>query len=126
MIKDIVKYLILGGLLYGGHYILSEMYPQRGLLSYKDVSQFILLLLFILSHILTVLISKKYNNVLLGQVFLGFSVFKLVSAAILIFVIKKISDDPISKSFILVFMGSYFFYLTLDVFTMLRNVKKGF
>ena len=126
MIKDIVKYLILGGLLYGGHYFLSEMYPQRGLLSYKDVSQFILLLLFILSHILTVLISKKYNNVLLGQVFLGFSVFKLVSAGILIFVIKKISEDPISKSFILVFMGSYFLYLTLDVFTMLRNVKKGF
>lgn len=125
MIKDIVKYLILGGLLYGGHYILSEIYPQRGLHTYKDVSQFILLLLFLLSHILTVLFSKMYN-VLIGQVFLGFTVFKLVSAGIFILIIKKMSEDPISISFILVFMVSYFFYLTLDVFTMLRNVKKGF
>ena len=61
----------------------------------------------------------------MGQVFLGFSVFKLVFAGLFIFTIKKLSEDSMSKTFIIVFMCSYFVYLILDVSLVLRNVKQN-
>jgi hypothetical protein len=122
--KDILNYIVVGGLLYGGHYFLSLKFIERGLVQNRDVSQIVLLFLFLISHCLTILLSKRFK-VLLGQVFLGFSVFKLVFAGMFIFTIKKLSEDPMSKTFILVFMGCYFVYLTLDVFLVLRNVKQN-
>lgn len=123
MIKDVFKYILVSGLLYGGHYFLSLIYPERGLVQNREVSHLVLLFLFLISHVFTIFLSRKFK-VLMGQVFLGFSVFKLVFSGTFIFVFKKISEEPMSKTFIIVFMGSYFCYLILDVISVLRNVKQ--
>jgi len=123
MIKDLLKYFILGGLLYGGHYFLSQNLPYQGLSTYRDISQFILFGIFVKSHVLTILLSRKFK-ILPGQVFLGFSVLKLILAGVMILLFKKLGDYPIGKSFTLVFMVSYFAYLAVDVWVMLDLLKK--
>ena len=123
MIKDIVKFMILGGLLYGGHYFLSIYLPEKDLGELRDVSQIFLFILFIKSHVLTKFLSIKYN-LLTGKVSLGFSIVKLIFAASFIIISKKIGDYEISKAFILLFMGSYFAYQTLDVLIMIRCLKE--
>lgn len=123
MIKDLIKYIVLSGLLFGGHYFLSEMLPGKGLGNYREEVHLMLFTLFIVSHVLSKIISKK-SSVLPGQIFLGFSVVKLISAGLFIFIIKQLSEVDISKAYILVFMASYFIYLGLDVLLMLKALNK--
>ncbi len=123
MIKDLLRYFILGGLLYGGHYFLSQNLPYKGLSTYRDLSHSILFTIFLVSHVLTIFLSRKFK-ILPGQVFLGFSVLKLILAGVMILLFKKVGDYPIGKSFTLAFMASYFAYLTIDVWVMLDLLKK--
>lgn len=123
MIKDLIKYIVLSGLLFGGHYFLSEMLPGKGFSNYREEAHLMLFTLFIASHILSKIISKK-SSVLPGQIFLGFSVVKLISAGLFIFIIKQLSEVDISKAYILVFMASYFTFLGLDVLLMLKALNK--
>lgn len=122
MIKDILKYTLLFGLLYGGHYFLSINFPEKGLIELRDVAQVFLFLLFIKSHVLTKALSSKFD-VLPGQVSLGFSVVKLVFAGSFILICKRLGGFEVSKAFILVFMSSYFIYQGLDVLILLKNLK---
>lgn len=123
MIKDITKYILIGGLLYGGHYFLATVFPDRGLTKYRDLSQVVLFLLFVKSHLFGFFLSKKFD-VLPGQIFLGFSVFKLIVAGLFMMFLKMANDAPVSKSFTLVFMVAYFSYLIVDVVLMMKAVKE--
>lgn len=115
--------MILGGLLFGGHSFLAEMFPDKGLEAYLLLSQTFLILLFIKGHLLTVFLSKKLN-LLIGQVFLGFSVAKFIFAGLLIFLLKKTGAEPISKGFIIVYMFSYFSYLIVEVLLVVKAANK--
>lgn len=123
MIKDLLKYSAIFGLLYGGHYFLSIYLPEKGLGELRDASQIFLFVLFVKSHVLTKFLSKKFD-VLAGQVSLGFSVVKLIFAGSYIMICKKIGGYELSKAFILLFMGSYFVYQTLDVLVMMKYLKE--
>ena len=120
MIRDIIKYTILGGLLYGGHYFLNALYPERALGENMNKSHVLLFLLFVKSHFIGDLLHKKFD-ILIGQVFMGFSVFKMILLGLYIFFLKKTGINPISNSFILTFMGSYFIYLSMDVYLTLKS-----
>lgn len=123
MTKALSIYMILGGLLFGGHSFLAEMFPDKGLEPYLLLSQTFLILLFIKGHLLTVFLSKKLN-LLIGQVFLGFSVAKFIFAGLLIFLLKKTGAEPISKGFIIVYMFSYFSYLIVEVLLVVKAANK--
>lgn len=123
MTRALSIYMILGGLLFGGHSFLAESYPENGLADYLILAQTFLILLFIKSHLLTVFLSKKLN-LLVGQVFLGFSVAKFIFAGMFIFLLKKTGEEPISKSFVAVYMFSYFTYLLVEVFLVLGEIQK--
>lgn len=102
---------------------MSVYLPDKGLGELRDLSQIFLFLLFVKSHILTKFLSKKFD-VLAGQVSLGFSVVKLIFAGSYMMICKKIGGYDLSKAFILLFMGSYFVYQTLDVLVMMRFLKE--
>lgn len=123
MITDIIRYIVLSGLLYGGHYFLSYKYPDRGLVENREVVHVFMLVLFLTCHLLVRLISKRFN-ILLGQVFLGFSVVKLILSGVFMFVLMKVSEEVLSKTFIIITMTSYFSYLLLDVITMLGVINR--
>lgn len=123
MIRALSIYMILGGLLFGGHSFLAETFPENGLESYLLMAQTFLILLFIKGHLLTLFLSKKLN-LLVGQVFLGFSVAKFIFAGMFILLLKKIGSEPISKSFILVYMFSYFTYLMVEVILVVKLAQE--
>lgn len=120
MIRDFIRYTILGGLLYGGHYFLNIVYPERALGENMMKSHILLFLLFVQSHFIGDLLHKKFD-ILIGQVFMGFSVFKMILLGLYIFFLKKTGLNPISNSFILTFMASYFIYLSMDVYLTLKS-----
>tara|TARA_B110000211_G_C14013655_1_gene524374 strand:- start:541 stop:918 length:378 start_codon:yes stop_codon:yes gene_type:complete len=123
MRKDISLYMILGGLLLVGHSFFAETFPERGLERFLIETQVFLFVLFLKGHLLTIFLSKKFN-VYLGQVFLGFSVSKFVFAGLFILFIQELGGPPISKSFILVFVFSYFTYLTAEVILLVKKLNK--
>ena len=123
MIKDISKYLIAFGLLYGGHYFLSVLYPELNLLKYRDVTQLFLVVLALVSHFSNSLLSSKFK-VLPGQVFLVFSVLKFILAGLYIFFLKKLLEFELSKAYILIFMAAYFCYLSIDVIILTKSINK--
>lgn len=122
MIKDIIKFTLLGGLFLGGHYFLGLDNPQFGSTKLIVITQLLLLALFLKSYILTVVLSEKFK-ILKGQLFLGFSVVKFIFAGLFIFFLKK-KGIPVEKPFILMFMLSYFSYLALDVISLIKILKK--
>ena len=124
MIKDLISYIITGGLLYGGHYFLSDNNPDNGLSLYREQAHLTLIVLFTLSHIIGVLLSTKFKA-LIGKVFLGFSVVKLIVVGSFFLILQNISETPITKDFTLVIMGCYFVYLMLDVVLMLKHLNKS-
>lgn len=124
MIKNLLKYILVGGLLYGGHYFFSETFLNKGLSNKRESAHLMLFLLFTISHLLTEFLGRRFS-LIPGQVFLIFSVVKLISAGLFMFVIKQISGLDISKSFTLAFMFSYFIYLILDISIVLKFLKSN-
>lgn len=116
--------MILGGLLLVGHSFFAEQFPEKGLEEYLVISQVFLFLLFLKGHLLTIFLSKKFD-IYLGQVFLGFSVSKFILAGLFILYLKRMGDLPLSKSYVLIFMFSYFTYLITEVFILLDKLKKA-
>jgi hypothetical protein len=123
MQKDISIYMIIGGLLLVGHSFFAEIFPDRQLESYLVEGQVFLFLLFLKGHILTAFLSKKFD-IYLGQVFLGFSVTKFVFAGLFFLYIQELGSIPLSKSFVLVFVFSYFTYLITEVILLVSVLNK--
>lgn len=123
MIKELLKFIVLSGLLFGGHYFFSLEYPQLGHSSLVILTQTILSLLFIQSHILTIVLSKKFK-IMVGMLFLIFSVVKFISGGLFVFYLKKTEMYEINNGFIIAFMMSYFAFLTLDVHVLVKRVAQ--
>ena len=115
--------MILGGLLLVGHSFFAETFPERGLERFLIASQLFLFILFLNGHVLTVFLSNKFD-IYLGQVFLGFSISKFVLSGLFILYIQSLGGAPISKSFILIFIFSYFTYLTTEVILLIKKLNK--
>jgi hypothetical protein len=115
--------MILGGLLLVGHSFFADNFPGRELHHYVIQVQVFLFLLFLKGHILTEILSKKFG-IYIGQVFLGFSVTKLIFAGLFILYIKRFEVFPVSKSYILLFMFSYFTYLLTEVVMLVGKLNK--
>lgn len=123
MIKSISNYIIVFGLLLVGHSFLHELFPEKGLGPLLYSSQIFLFLLFVKSHLLSLLIVKKTDTVP-GMVFLGFSVVKFIFGGLFFVVIKLTTEIELNKAFVAIFILSYFTYLTMDVLTMIRKIEK--
>ena len=123
MRKDISLHIILGGLLLVGHSFFSEIFPEKGLERFLMEAQVFLFLLFLKGHLLTLFLSKKFN-IYLGQLFLGFSVYKFIFSGLFILIIQRLEGPPISKSFILIFMFSYFTYLVAEVILLVKKLNQ--
>lgn len=122
MVKQTFPFVFIALLLTAMHYLLAKALPQLHLYDYFAKTHLILFLLFTKSHLLGIFLSKKFK-VLPGQIFLGFSVFKLLFAGSYILILKRFGDYTVSKPFILVFMACYFIYLAVDVWLMVRQAK---
>jgi|TARA_B110000261_G_C13073379_1_gene353100 hypothetical protein len=120
--KNIAIYTVLGGLLLVVHSFFVIQFPERGLEHYFVVGQVFLLLLFLLGHISTVLLSSNFD-IYLGQVFLGFSVFKFILTGLFILFLSKMGEFPLSKSYVLLFMFSYFIYLIVEVYILVGKLN---
>lgn len=122
MIKNILPFVLASIVLGGTHYSLAVLLPQYNLHDYFIKTQVILFLLFTKSHLLGLFLSTKFK-VLPGQIFLGFSVFKLLFAGSYILILKRFGTYDVSKPFILIFMACYFAYLSIDVWLMIKEAK---
>lgn len=123
MRKDISLYVIIGGLLLAGHSFFAEKFPETGVNHFLIESQVFLFLLFLKVHLLTLFLSKKFN-IYLGQLFLGFSVYKFIISGLFILLLQYIELYPISKSFVLTFMLSYFTYLVAEVVLLVNKLNE--
>ena len=81
---------------------------------------------FILFSILVFLLSKRstlsLNPQLFTQVFLGFTIIKLVLSLILVLIFKEESSAH-TKLYVLPFMGIYFIYTTYEVYFLTKIAK---
>ena len=123
MRKEISLYIIIGGLLLVGHSFFAEKFPERGIEHFLIETQVFLFLLFLKVHLLTLFLSKKFN-IYLGQLFLGFSVYKFIISGLFLLLLQYIELYPISKSFVLIFMVSYFTYLVTEVVLLINKLNE--
>lgn len=111
MIKDLAIFFIVIALLVLGAYALEQMLDKNLVESYPFLFGF-LFFIYAKTHVLTLFLSKKFD-LYIGQVYLGFTVYKFIFTSFY-FLFLKHTTTIYTKSFIIIFFASYFTLMIVE------------
>ncbi|HNQ67022.1 MAG TPA: hypothetical protein PKN32_01480 [Bacteroidales bacterium] len=120
--RAFINFSFLAIIVFAAHYLL--LYRFRINLYAPDVLYVhpFLFIITLATIIAVKIIFKKTRLNLLGYVYLGVSLVKML-AAVLFLMPKLLSDSMFRKEYVLQFFMIYFIYLTFEVFYLVRQFK---
>jgi hypothetical protein len=122
MIKDLSVFFIVIALLILGFYALELMLDKNLVESYPFLFGF-LFFIYTKTHVLTIFLSKRLN-VLVGQLYLIFTVYKFIFTSFF-FLFLKHKTQFYTKSYIAVFIFCYFVLMITEYFLYKSTLEKS-